>query len=407
VDKIAGKNVLVCVGGGISAYKAPDLVRKLMAAGADVQVAMTPAASRFITALTLQAVSQRAVATDLLDPVADAQIGHIRLADDADLVLIAPATANLIARMAHGMADDIVTATVLATRAPVVVAPAMNTLMLEHPAVVENLRSLETFGYRLVAPDVGQLACGYEGAGRLPDPEVLLEEVAAALSPQDLSGLNVLVSAGPTCEPLDPVRYLTNRSSGKMGYAVARAARRRGATVTLVSGPTALDEPRGCTRIDVKTAAEMNEAMRGNVTSSDIVVMVAAVADYRPARVADSKIKKADDSMTFDLERTDDILAGLSQARGERILVGFAAETENVRDYAASKLRRKNLDLIVANDVSRPESGFDVCENAAWLIDSEGRETESGLVAKDTLAELVLDRVMQLLGERRRAADSA
>ena len=407
MKQIDAKNVLLCVGGGIAAYKTPDLVRKLMAEGAEVQVAMTPASCRFITPLTLQAVSRRAVATNLLDPVEEHQIGHIRLAEEADVVLVAPATANLIARMAHGMGDDIVTAALLATRAPVVVAPAMNTLMLEHPAVRANLERLESFGHRIVAPDSGELACGYDGAGRLPDAEDLVEEVATALTDQDLAGQRVLVSAGPTCEPLDPVRHLTNRSSGKMGYAVARAARRRGAAVTIVSGPTALETPRGCTRVDVVTAAEMNEAMRNTVTSSDVVVMVAAVADYRPATKAASKIKKNEDSLTLELERTDDILAGLSSSRGDRVLVGFAAETDDVLENAAAKMKRKNLDMIVANDVSRPESGFDVSRNSAVILDSHGGRTSSGLVEKDDLADTILDRVVFLMAEKRRAANSA
>jgi phosphopantothenoylcysteine decarboxylase/phosphopantothenate--cysteine ligase len=407
VKQIEGKNVLLCVGGGIAAYKTPDIVRKLMAEGAVVQVAMTAASSRFITALTLQAVSRRPVATNLLDAVEEHQIGHIRLAADADVVLVAPATANLIARMAHGMGDDIVTASLLATRAPVVVAPAMNTLMLEHPAVRANLERLESFGHRIVAPDSGELACGYEGAGRLPDAEDLIEEVATALSEQDLAGQRLLVSAGPTCEPLDPVRHLTNRSSGKMGYAVARAARRRGAAVTIVSGPTALATPRGCSRVDVVTAAEMNEAMRDKVTASDVVVMVAAVADYRPATKAESKIKKHDASLTLALERTEDILAGLSGSRGDRVLVGFAAETDDVLENAAAKMKRKNLDMIVANDVSRPDSGFDVSHNSAVIIDSQGRRTSSGLVEKDDLAETILDKVVSLIAEKRRAANSA
>jgi len=397
---LAGKRVLLCVGGGIAAYKTPDVVRRLLAAGAEVQVAMTASATQFITSLTLQAVSRRTVATDLLDPAEDATIGHIRLASDADVVLVAPATANLIARMAAGQADDVVTATLLASRAPVVVAPAMNTNMLEHPAVVRNLEVLRSWSHRVVEPDRGELACGYEGRGRLPDADVLVDAVAAALTPQDLAGQNILVSAGPTREPIDPVRYLSNRSSGRMGYAVAAAARRHGGSVTLVTGPTSIAPPRGCEVVVVETAAEMNEAMRARVTAAHAVVMVAAVADYRPIEVAPSKIKKVASDMTIDLAKTDDVLAGLARARGRRILVGFAAETDDVRSNAQAKLAAKGLDLIVANDVTAPDSGFDVATNSAVLIDRHGREEESGLVSKEDLGEMIVERVVVLLREQ-------
>jgi phosphopantothenoylcysteine decarboxylase/phosphopantothenate--cysteine ligase len=404
---LSDKDVLLCVGGGIAAYKAAELIRQLVAAGARVQVAMTPAATRFITPLTLQTLSRRPVAKDLLDPTEDASIGHITIADTADAVLVAPATADLIARMAAGMADDVVAAALLATRAPVVVAPSMNGHMLEHPAVASNLERLRSFGHRIVTPDTGQLACGYEGAGRLPNPDVLLAKLEAALSDQDLTGVRVLVSAGPTREAIDPVRYISNRSSGRMGYAVAAAAMRRGARVTLVTGPTNLAAPRGCELVRVETAAEMNESMRGRVTGCDVVVMVAAVADYRPAAVAKSKIKKGVDRVDLSLEKTEDILAGLAKARGRRVVVGFAAETDDVRAHALAKLERKGLDMIVANDVSAPGSGFDVTTNSALIIDREGRETATGLVSKEELAERVLDGVAALLAGGRRAMGSA
>jgi phosphopantothenoylcysteine decarboxylase/phosphopantothenate--cysteine ligase len=396
MSRLSQTRVLLAVGGGIAAYKAPEIARRLMEAGASVQVAMTPSAQAFITALTLQAVSRKPVATSLLDAADDATIGHIRLADECDVVLVAPATADLIARMATGRADDIVTATLLATRAPIVVAPAMNTNMLDHPAVRANIGRLVEFGYRIVEPDSGELACGYEGRGRLPDPPVLLEALEGALTPQDLDGCRVLVSAGPTREPLDPVRVLTNRSSGKMGYAVARAARRRGAVVTLVSGPTALATPGGCTVVHVETAAEMRTAMRDHVTASDVVVMVAAVADYRPVAPAERKIKKDSAALTVELEKTDDILAGLAAARGERILVGFAAETDDLIANALAKLERKNLDLIVANDVTAADSGFDVATNSATILDRNGTREDTGLLSKDDLADRILDRVIGL-----------
>ena len=400
--ELDGKTILLCVGGGIAAYKAPEAVRRLMEAGAIVHVAMTKAAQAFITPLTLQAVSRRPVATDLLDPGEDATIGHIDLADRADLVLVAPATADLISRMAHGRADDIVTAVLLATKAPVVVAPAMNSNMLAHPDVKANIETLRGYGHRIVAPDRGELACGHEGEGRMPDAEVLVGEVRAALTSQDMHGCTVLVSAGPTREPVDPVRVLTNRSSGRMGYAVAEAALRRGAEVVLVTGPTALDAPRGARVVAVETAAQMHSAVRDHVTASDVVVMVAAVADYRPAAPAASKIKKADDELVLRLEKTEDILGGLRGARGSRILVGFAAETDNVIENAQIKLERKQLDLIVANDVSKENAGFDVSTNCATLLDRNGDRTETGLVSKEELADRILDRILEL-----RAAEAA
>ncbi|RMD81917.1 MAG: bifunctional phosphopantothenoylcysteine decarboxylase/phosphopantothenate--cysteine ligase CoaBC [Candidatus Dadabacteria bacterium] len=396
--ELRNKTVLLCVGGGIAAYKTCDLVRRLSEAGAAVEVAMTKAATAFITPLTLQALAQRPVATELLSLDQEAQIGHIRLAQRADVVLVAPATADLIARLASGLADDVVTAVVLATRAPVIVCPSMNTNMLEHPATRRNLERLADFGYRVVEPDSGDLACGVRGPGRLPDSDVLVEEVRAALAPQDLAGTRVLVSAGPTREPIDPVRCITNRSSGRTGYAIAAAARRRGARVTLVSGPVALRPPRGCQVEAVETAEQMNEAVRRLVADADVVVMVAAVADYRPVRSEPQKIKKDKERLTIELERTPDILGGLRELGGQRILVGFAAETENVREQALEKLRRKSLDMIVANDVGRADAGFDAETNAAVIIDRWGREEQTGLVAKEELAERILDRVVALLG---------
>ncbi len=404
MEILRGKKLLLCVGGGIAAYKACEVIRQMGAAGAEVQVAMTRGAAAFITPLTLQSLSRNPVASDLLSASEDASIGHIRLASEADVVLVAPATANLIARLAAGMADDIVTAAVLATSAPVTVAPAMNTVMLEHPAVRANLATLQSYGYRIVEPDYAELACGVEGRGRLPDAAELLSEIATALSPQDLRGWNVLVSAGPTREPIDPVRHLSNRSSGKMGYAVAAAARRRGASVTLVSGPSALPRPRGCALVGVETAAEMAETMRSRVVSADAVIMVAAVADYRPLQASATKIKKDGASLKLELEAVEDILAGLAQTRGQRVMVGFAAETDNVVDNARKKLAAKGLDLIVANDVSASGSGFDVDTNSALLIEGDGSCEASGLISKDGLADLILNHVVVLRQRGQRAA---
>jgi len=391
-----GKRVLLGIGGGIAAYKCADLVRRLVGEGADVQVAMTRAARDFVSPLVLQTVSRHAVALELLDPHEDAAIGHIRIADQADVVLIAPATADLIARMALGIADDIVTTALLVARCPVVVAPSMNSNMLEHPTVRRNLQTLASFGHRIVDSDRGELACGYEGAGRLPDAEDLIAEVQAALAPKDLTGRRVLVSAGPTREALDPVRYLTNRSSGRMGYAVAAAAWRRGADVTLVSGPTALPKPRGVERVSVVSAAEMHDAMLARAAGSDVVVMVAAVADYRPAEAAAGKIKKkGGEAVSLALTENADILAALGKLPGKRVLVGFAAETSDVVSHAREKLERKRADLIVGNDVTQPGAGFETETNAAVLVDATS-ESHTGLVSKDALADRILDRVLEL-----------
>jgi phosphopantothenoylcysteine decarboxylase/phosphopantothenate--cysteine ligase len=391
---LAGKRVLLAVGGGIAAYKTADLVRRLKGEGADVRVAMTRAAREFVSPLVLQTLSHHPVATELLDAVEEAAIGHIRIAEEADVVLVAPATADLVARMAAGMGDDIVTAALLVARCPVVVAPSMNCRMLEHPATQRNLATLVSFGYRVAESDRGELACGYEGAGRLPDADALVAEVRAALAPKDLVGRRVLVSAGPTREPLDPVRYLTNRSSGRMGYAVAAAAWRRGAEVTLVSGPTALATPRGVSRVDVTTAAEMQKAMVSRAPASDVVVMVAAVADYRPAEVATGKLKKkAGEAAMIALTENDDILKTLGALPGSRVLVGFAAETGDVVRYAREKLLRKGAHLIVGNDVTQPGAGFEGETNAAVFVDAKGH-TETGLVSKDAMADLLLDRIV-------------
>ncbi|MFN2425081.1 MAG: bifunctional phosphopantothenoylcysteine decarboxylase/phosphopantothenate--cysteine ligase CoaBC [Candidatus Binatia bacterium] len=393
---LAGKRVLLAIGGGIAAYKCAELVRRLIGEGAEVQVAMTRAARDFVSPLVLQTLSRRPVALELLDPHEDAAIGHIRIADEADVVLVAPATADLIARMALGIADDIVTTALLVARCPVVVAPSMNSNMIDHPTVRRNLAMLASFGHRIVDSDSGELACGYEGAGRLPDADALLAEVTAALTPKDLTGRRVLVSAGPTREALDPVRYLTNRSSGRMGYSVAAAAWRRGADVTLVSGPTSLACPRGVERVSVISAAEMHSAMIERTPGSDVVVMVAAVADYRPAAPASGKIKKKrGEPMVLTLAENEDILAALSRVPGRRVLVGFAAETSDVLRNAREKLERKGAHLIVGNDVTLPGAGFETETNAAVLVDADG-QCHTGLVSKDALADLILDRVLEL-----------
>jgi phosphopantothenoylcysteine decarboxylase/phosphopantothenate--cysteine ligase len=392
------RKLLLCVGGGIAAYKCAELVRLLTGAGATVQVAMTGAAARFVSPLTLQTLSGNPVATDLLDASQDATVGHIRLADEADAVLVAPATADLLARLAFGITNDVVTAAVLATRAPVVIAPSMNVNMYSHPAVRANIKTLEGYGYSVLEPDSGELACGWEGQGRLPDPEDLADGLAACFVERDLEGMSVLVSAGPSREALDPVRYISNRSSGRMGYALAAAARRRGAAVTLVSGPSSLRPPRDCSLVDVETAEDFREQMLDRAVDADVVMMVAAVADYAPGTVAKNKIKKGDAQMRLELVKTPDVLSLLGERarRPNSVLVGFAAETENLAANALAKLQRKKLDLVVANDVSGKGGGFDSTENAALIIDRDGKDESTGSMSKDELADRILDRVVAL-----------
>lgn len=388
--RLEGKTVVVALSGGIACYKAVDVVRLLVRAGATVRVVMTRSAQEFVTPLTLQTLSGQPVATDTFDLTQESEIGHIRLADTADAILIAPATANVLAKMAHGLADDLLSTVLLATRAPVLIAPAMNVHMWEHPATQENLARLVARGVRCVGPGVGSLACGYEGAGRLAEPAEIVEAVFTALTPPDLAGEHVLVSAGPTQEPVDPVRYLSNRSSGKMGYAIAQVARRRGAQVTLVTGPTALPVPFGVRVVAVATAAEMSRAIDDAVAFSTVVVMAAAVADYRPARPVDRKIKKHESAVALELERTRDILSGLGRRKGRRIVVGFAAETHDVVAEARRKLLAKGADLIVANDVTAPGAGFGTDTNLVQLIDRD-RDEVLPLLGKDEVAARILD----------------
>ena len=389
--QLDGRTVVVGLSGGIACYKACEVVRLLAGAGARVLVIMTAGARQFVTPLTLQTLSGQPVATDTFDLTQESEIGHIRLADAAECLLVAPATANVLAKLATGIADDLLTTVALATRARVVLAPAMNVHMWEHPSVQENLARLVARGARVIGPASGALACGYEGVGRLAEPGDIFEEVCAALVAQDLAGEHVLVSAGPTPEPVDPVRYLSNRSSGRMGYALARVARRRGATVTLVSGPVGLPPPPGVRLVTVATAAEMASAIETSLAPATVVIMCAAVADYRPRRPAARKLKKAPGSLILELEPTRDILAGLGTRKGQRLLVGFAAETHRVAEEARRKLRAKHLDLIVANDVSDPDAGFGVDTNVVRLLDAGGLDETLPMLPKDEVASRILD----------------
>jgi phosphopantothenoylcysteine decarboxylase/phosphopantothenate--cysteine ligase len=395
---LAGLNKTIVLGitGGIAAYKAAEIVRLLVKEGATVRVIMTKNAQEFITPLTLQTLSGNPVSTEIFSLTQESEIGHIRLADTADLILIAPATANVIAKLAHGLADDLLTTVLLATTAPVVIAPAMNVHMYAHPLVQENLRKLTSLGYRVVEPSEGLLACGYEGKGRLADPEDIVEEVHATLTKKDLSGERVIVTAGPNCEPIDPVRFISNRSTGKMGFALARIAWRRGAEVTLVSGPTGLTPPRGVRFCAVRTAHEMQQAVLEHYAEATVVVAAAAVADYRPAHVAPQKLKKGEGKVVIELARNPDILADLGRQKGNRILIGFATETENVVQNAERKLRSKNLDLIVANDVTQEGAGFAGDTNIVTLIDRNGHHESLPLMSKDDVAHAVYDRMLTL-----------
>ncbi|MEZ5293934.1 MAG: bifunctional phosphopantothenoylcysteine decarboxylase/phosphopantothenate--cysteine ligase CoaBC [Vicinamibacterales bacterium] len=394
--------ITVGVTGGIGAYKAVEVVRGLQKRGHDVTVVMSRSARRFVGELTFEAITRRRVVTSQWAPGLNADIEHIALATASDLLLVVPATANTIAKFAHGHADDFLSSLFLATTAPVLLAPAMNTNMLAHPAVAANLATLTARGVRLVAPGEGYLACGWVGKGRLAEPEEVVAAADALLGrPGPLTGRRVLVTAGPTFEDLDPVRFIGNRSSGRMGYAVADEARRRGAEVTLVTGPTHLDLPAGVDVVRVRSAAQMLDAVLPRAAGVDVVVMAAAVADYTPEQVAAQKVAKSDGGWTVSLTRTADILATLgalpSRAAGRPVLVGFAAETHDVLDHADAKRRRKSIDLIVANDVSQAGAGFEVETNIVTLMDDRGRESLP-LLTKAEVAARLLDRVEGLLG---------
>jgi phosphopantothenoylcysteine decarboxylase/phosphopantothenate--cysteine ligase len=401
--------VTLGVTGGVAAYKAAELVRRLQQDNFTVQVVMTRGAREFITPLTFAALSGQKVITDLFggaegqDANLESAIEHIAVAQRTDLLLVAPATADVIAKFARGIADDFLTTLYLASTAPVVIAPAMNVNMWNHAATQENIRMLRDRGVRVVTPDEGYLACGMVGPGRLAGQEEILAAVRDVLKSQrDLQGETILVTAGPTCEDLDPVRYLTNRSSGKMGYAVAQAAVKRGAKVLLVSGPTALEAPQGVERIDVRTAEEMHRAAAKVFAEASIAIMAAAVADYRPAASAGKKMKRGKEPVSVQLEPTADILATLAKDKGERFVVGFAAETEQVAENARKKLVAKNADLIVANDVTAEGAGFDIDTNIVTLFSRDGRDVPLPKLTKAEVAERILDEVVRLRDVRRR-----
>jgi len=390
------KNVTLGVTGGIAAYKSVELLRLLTKAGAIVRVIMTENARWFVGPGTFQALSGQPVCTSVFDE-GDAAIRHIDWAQATDLAVIAPATANCIGKLANGIADDALSTYMLAVTAPVVVCPAMNTNMVQHPAVQRNLATLRGYGHTLIAPDEGQLACGTVGPGRLPAPAFIMEKLASVMAPDDLAGLNVLVTAGPTREAIDPVRYISNPSSGKMGFAVARAARQRGARVHLVSGPVELPDPIDVDVHRVTSAQEMYDRVLALLKEADVVIKTAAVSDYRPAAPEDHKVKKSAERLTLELEKTRDILRDVGRRKEQRLVVGFAAETRDLKKNAVQKLQAKHLDLIVGNVIGEPGSGFAGDTNRVTFFYPDGTTEAMALMAKGDLAHCLLDRVAALL----------
>ncbi len=394
------KEIVLGITGCIAAYKSAELVRQIIKQDGQVHVVMTESAREFISPLTLQTLSVNPVVMELFSLYEEKEIGHISLAERADLLVVAPATANTIGKIAGGIADDMLSTVISATRAPVLIAPAMNVNMWENPIVQRNITTLKDLGYHFIEPATGDLACGTQGKGRLAEIDDIVDEMITVLSPRDFSGKNVLVTAGPTREPLDPVRFMTNPSSGKMGFAIARAFCRRGGAVTLISGPVSIAPPRNVRFVPVLSARDMADAVDRYFEPSDIIVKTAAVADYRPRSVSDQKIKKQDDSPNLELERTTDILATLGKKKGNRILVGFAAETQDLIVHAQEKLERKNLDMIVANDVGGSETGFAVDVNKVSIITAGGPVDELPVMSKEEVAEHLLDRIARLLETR-------
>ncbi|NGT62618.1 bifunctional phosphopantothenoylcysteine decarboxylase/phosphopantothenate--cysteine ligase CoaBC [Clostridium perfringens] len=386
------KCVVVGVSGGVAVYKALDVISRLRKKDVEVHVIMTKSATEFVTPLSFQSLSQNMVITDMFAEPKAWEIQHISLAKKADLMLIVPATANIIGKVANGIADDMLSTTIMATKAPVVFCPAMNTNMYENPIVQRNISLLKELGYEFIEPASGRLACGDEGKGKLQDTEIIAEETLRRLhSTKDLLGKKVVVTAGPTMVPIDPVRILTNRSSGKMGYSIAEEARDRGAEVVLISGPTSLRKPNGIKVIDIKTNEDMFNAIKNEFKDADIVIKSAAVADYKAKNYSNEKIKKTGDDLNLIFERDRDILKTLGDMKENQILVGFAAESSNLKENAKGKLERKNLDYIVANDISNPETGFASDENKVTIISKSGEEVSLEKMSKREVAKNIFD----------------
>ena len=395
---LAGRKVVLGVTGGIAAYKAAELTRALVKKGAHVRAIMTANAMEFITPLTMQTLSGNPVCGGMFSPPQDFEMAHISLSDFADILVIAPATANVIGKIASGIADDLLTATVMAAKAPVLICPAMNVNMLTNVAVQENMVKLAARGYYLLEPGYGELACNTEGAGRLPDIPEIVEEMETILTAKDLTGENLLVTAGPTREPLDPVRFITNYSSGKMGYALAVAAKRRGAGITLISGPSSLAVPRGVHFIGVETAREMREAVMAHYQEATVIIKAAAVADYRPAERSDIKIKKQEGAFSLSMERNPDIIEELGRLKGNRLLIGFAMESNDLVENARDKLLKKNMDYIAANMIAVKGVGFQSDTNIVTIIGRDGGIEELPRMDKLQVADKILDKIKVVRG---------
>ncbi|MBI2844529.1 MAG: bifunctional phosphopantothenoylcysteine decarboxylase/phosphopantothenate--cysteine ligase CoaBC [Armatimonadetes bacterium] len=398
---MAGKTIILGVTGSIAAYKAAEIASSLVKMGADVHVIMTEAACRLVGSATFRALTRNPVLLDVFDEPQSGEIAHVALPEKADLMLIAPATANIIGKIANGIADDMLTTAALVARCPVLIAPAMNSRMYTNAVVIGNMDRLKNLGWNFIEPGAGWLACGEEGVGRLADLSTIVSAVVAVLhgGKKDYVGIKLLVTAGPTREPVDPVRFVSNYSSGKMGYAIAEAAAERGGIVTMVSGPTDLPDPPGVNVIRVQTAKEMLDAVIDNLLPADIIISAAAVADYRPVEKADQKLKKEQGWLRLELERTEDILRRIGEMKGSKILIGFAAETENIEENARRKLLEKNLDLVVANDVSEPGGAFGSDTNIVTLIPREGEPQNWPRMSKREIAHAILDYVITHLWE--------
>ncbi len=399
---IKNKNIVLCVSGGIAAYKSVELLRLLTGQGADVRVIMTASACEFVGPLTFEALSGRKVCRDLFEEDGDASILHIKWAEEADAVIVAPATANIIGKFANGLADDAPSTFMLAVTAPVLLCPAMNTHMYENRAVQRNIDTLESYGYNIMEPGSGELACGTSGPGRMPEPGFILDRLISCLTPKDFAGKKVLVTAGPTREKIDPVRFISNPSSGKMGYAVAVAAENRGAEVILVAGPVNIPDPLNIKVVRTGSAGEMADAVFEHMKHSDVIIKTAAVGDFRSKKEAKQKIKKTKDSMTLNLQKNMDILKELGKKKKGRILVGFAAETQDLKKNAEKKLKEKNLDIIAGNLVGSPTSGFGTDTNKVTLFHRDGSVEKLTEMGKDEVAHILLDRVKGILKAKKK-----
>lgn len=393
------KTVVIGVSGGIAVYKTLDVISRLRKLGVNVNVIMTKSATEFVTPLSFQSLSQNYVVCDMFEDPKTWDVEHVSLAKRADVFLIAPATANVIGKIANGIADDMLTTTVMATKAKVLIAPAMNTNMYENPILQRNINTLKELGYNFVEPESGRLACGDTGKGKLASPEIIVDEVVKLLSKeQDLKGKSIIVTAGPTVESIDPMRYITNRSTGKMGYSIAKEAIERGADVTLITGPTNLTPPQNLKKlVKIESAKDMYEAVLENLDENDVVIKSAAVADYKPKNYSNKKVKKSDDDLIIELDRNKDIAQEIGKIKNNKILVGFAAETNDLIQNASLKIKKKNLDFIVANDLTKEGAGFGVDTNIVKIIDKEGNITEYPKMKKEEVANIILNKIKELL----------